>query len=149
MKTLICLQLTLVASIATAGDWKGHEAILMDHPTIVACHRIQTEHRKRNGLRPQTLNGELCRVAQEWSEFMARTGSFSHSPYNVAENIATGSRSASGTMDQWIGSRGHNANLLSGGSQVGFGVAESPAGQRYWTSCHGSGFKIHKRLEGE
>lgn len=133
---LICIPL------ASAGDWRGSEQLLMDHPTIQRMHDIQTEHRSRNGLRPQVLNAELCRAAQEWSEYMARHHYFEHSHYPVAENIAVGQESASAAMSAWIGSRGHNANLLGGGSQVGFGVAKSSDGTRYWTSCHGSGFRV-------
>ena len=134
----------LIASTAQAGNWKGSELLLMEHPTIQAMHASQSEHRKRNGLKPQNLNGELCRAAQEWSEYMAKMGYFEHSHYPVAENIAVGQSTARSCISTWISSGGHNANLLGGDRQVGFGCAKSADGTRYWTSCHGSGFKVHK-----
>ena len=140
MRSLLFVIALLLGSVAHAGNWKGHEQVLADHPTIQAMYKIDCEHRVRNGLMPQELNLELCRAAQEWSEYMAVHGYFEHSHFNVAENIAMGASTASGAMSMWIGSRGHNANLLGGAEQVGFGVAEAGDGTRYWTSCHGSGF---------
>ena len=145
MKTLNTCVLVLVASVALAGQWKGHEQLLVNHPTIKEMHRIQTRHRANYGIQSQILSAELCRSAQEWSEYMARTGDFNHSHYNVAENIALGSNTAQGTMNQWINSSGHNANLLGNARQVGFGVAQASNGTRYWTSCHGNGFKVHEK----
>jgi uncharacterized protein YkwD len=144
MKSLLMVLVLFAASVAQAGDWSGQELTLMENANIQDLYEAQTKHRNRNGLRPQTLNGELCRAAQEWSEYMAKWGHFSHSHYPVAENIAVGQKSANSAMNGWINSRGHNANLLSGYEQVGFGIAESADGTRYWTSCHGSGFKVHK-----
>ena len=138
------LPILIFIPLASAGDWRGNEQLLMSHPTIQRMHAIHTEHRSRNGLRPQILNAELCRAAQEWSEYMARHGYFEHSHYPLRENIAVGQESAKSTMNGWVHSRGHNANLLGGDQQVGFGAAESADGTRYWSSCHGSGFKVHK-----
>jgi uncharacterized protein YkwD len=132
-----------------AAQWKGSEAELMAHPAITALHAQQTSHRARNGLPPQVLNGELCRAAQEWSEYMAKTGRFDHSPYSVAENIAVGQESAAAALAGWVNSRGHNANLLSGARQVGFGVAATAGGTRYYTSLHGTGFKVHRGRPGQ
>jgi len=141
--SFLILFLLWATTTVAESKWRGHEETLTNHPTIQAMHRIHTAHRARHGLPPQKLNSELCRSAQDWSEWMARTGSFNHSPWNVAENIAMGQESASDAMNAWMNSRGHNANLLGGAGQVGFGVAESSSGHRYWTSCHGSGFKTH------
>ena len=140
MKSLLLVIVLSLGSVANAGDWKGNEQVLVDHPTIQSMYRTHCKHRERNGLKPQQLNGRLCRAAQEWSAYMAKHHYFEHSHFNVAENIAMGANTASGAMSMWIGSRGHNANLLGGAEQVGFGVAESGDGTRYWTSCHGSGF---------
>jgi hypothetical protein len=141
MKSLLFVIALLLGSVANAGDWKGNEQVLVDHPTIQSMYRIHCEHRSQNGFKAQQLNGRLCRAAQEWSEFMAANNYFEHSHFNVAENIAMGAATAGGAMNMWINSRGHNANLLGGAKQVGFGVAEASDGTRYWTSCHGSGFK--------
>ena len=144
MKVLLVVLVLFVASVAQAGDWSGQELTLMENVNIQQMYEVHTKHRSRNGLRPQILNGELCRAAQEWSEYMAEHHYFKHSHYPVAENIAVGQKSANSAMNAWIHSRGHNANLLGGHNQVGFGIAESADGTRYWTSCHGSGFKVHK-----
>jgi uncharacterized protein YkwD len=140
LQALVVLAVLAFVSPLAAGGWSGHEKLLMAHPTIQAMYKIHCEHRARNGLQPQEISGELCRAAQEWSEYMAKNQYFEHSHYPLAENIAVGKGSANSAMGGWIGSRGHNANLLGGDSQVGFGVSKSADGTRYWTSCHGSGF---------
>ena len=143
MKILLMVLMLFATSVSQAGDWSGQELTLMENSNIQQMYESHTKHRKRNGLRPQILNGELCRAAQEWSEYMARNHYFQHSHYPVAENIAVGQEAANAAISGWINSRGHNANLLSWHNQVGFGIAESEDGTRYWTSCHGSGFKVH------
>ena len=90
MKSLLMVLVLFVASVAQAGDWSGQELTLMTNDNIQQMYEAQTKHRKRNGLQPQILNGELCRAAQEWSEYMARHNYFEHSHYPVAENIAVG-----------------------------------------------------------
>jgi uncharacterized protein YkwD len=134
----------LMGTNVFAGDWKGKELQLIENKSIQEMYRLHCTHRKNNGLRPQKLNTELTRAAQEWAEYMADHGYFEHSHYPVAENIAVGANTASGAISMWINSRGHNANLLSGGQQVGFGLAKTANGTWYFCSCHGSGFKSHR-----
>ena len=61
MKRTILALMLLFAPAASAGEWKGNEQVLVDHPTIQSMYRIHCEHRDRNGLKSQQLNGELCR----------------------------------------------------------------------------------------
>ncbi|MBA3546235.1 MAG: CAP domain-containing protein [Nannocystis sp.] len=58
---------------------------------------------------------------------------------NAGENIAAGSPGAQGTMDQWLGSDGHCANIMSPGFQD-IGVGYSTGGQygHLWTQVFGA-----------
>lgn len=58
---------------------------------------------------------------------------------NAGENIAAGSPDAQGTMDQWLGSDGHCANIMSPNFQD-IGVGYSPGGQygHLWTQVFGA-----------
>ena len=54
------------------------------------------------------------------------------------ENIAAGSTTASGVMDQWMNSSGHRANILTSGyKSIGIGCVVVN-GVYYWVQCFGS-----------
>jgi uncharacterized protein YkwD len=113
--------------------------------------------RAKAGCEPMKLNGKLNAAAQGHSEDMATQNYFSHnsqdgrSPFDrmkaagysfsaAAENIAAGSTTAAGAMDQWMNSAGHKANILNCTYVelgVGFakGVNADYAG--YWTQNFG------------
>lgn len=57
------------------------------------------------------------------------------------ENIASGSSTAAGVMDQWMNSEGHRANILDGSwNSIGIGCYRANNGVTYWVQLFGSGF---------
>ncbi len=80
------------------------------------------EERAREGLSPLTMDRELLEGAMlraaETSLFFDHTrpdgtDCFTISAKAMGENIAAGSSTAEGTMNQWMNSSGHRANILS------------------------------------
>jgi uncharacterized protein YkwD len=57
----------------------------------------------------------------------------------LAENIAYGSDTASGTFRQWMTSPGHRANILDRSTDLcGFGHAVSGRGEQWWAANYGA-----------
>jgi uncharacterized protein YkwD len=105
---------------------------------------------------PLTMNPALRCAARKHSKDMNDRNFFDHtnpsgeSPWDrmaqagysysaAGENIAGGSPDAAGTMDQWMGSDGHCANIMSPDFQE-IGVGYYPGGQwgTLWTQAFGS-----------
>lgn len=98
-------------------------------------HVRHSQFRGANGLFAQRLDPGLCRLAQRLAEEMARQGNRSHSTnLSYAENICVGTDGL-GSVELWIGSSAHAANLLNGEECVGFGVCGA-----YSASLHGSAY---------
>jgi len=96
-------------------------------------------------------------AAQSHSVDMAAKNYFSHtgldgkSPFDriedagysfstAAENIAAGNATAAGTVQQWLGSAGHCANLMSPSfihTGIGYGYNEKSTYKHYWTQVFG------------
>jgi uncharacterized protein YkwD len=110
--------------------------------------RLNAERRAR-GLAPLKWDGNLARVAGDWSAQMARTGNFAHRDLGAAgglpgmskfsalgENIAwvEGYPSMGNQLHVgWMKSEGHRANMLQRGfDSVGIGVV--CAGGRAWAT---------------
>mgnify|MGYP002719359110 CR=1 FL=1 len=102
--------------------------------------------REQNGLPALKPMPELNRVAQDWSERMAREDNLYHNPSytqqypsgwthaseNVLQNMT--SADAAAMVDQWAKSPGHRANMLSPeATHIGVGVADTGNGKRYAT----------------
>jgi uncharacterized protein YkwD len=106
--------------------------------------------RAAQGLPALTKQSQLTSAARIHSQDMACNNFFSHtspttgSPFDriaaqgysfssAAENIAAGYGSASATVDAWMNSSGHRANILNSNyTQIGLGYA-------YWgSSTYGS-----------
>jgi uncharacterized protein YkwD len=105
---------------------------------------------------PLTMNPALRCAARKHSKDMNDRSFFDHtnpsgeSPWDrmgkagynysaAGENIAGGSDDAAGTMDQWMGSDGHCANIMSPDFEE-IGVGYYPGGQwgTLWTQAFGS-----------
>ncbi|MBR1443155.1 MAG: hypothetical protein IJ583_06435 [Firmicutes bacterium] len=116
---------------------------------------LVNEERAKNGLSELKWSDELAGFAREHSKDMAERNYFGHTdPQGVtfvdrineanirysycAENVAAGSTTAEGVMEQWLGSSGHRANILSSETEyIGVGLcydADSDYGY-YWTQC--------------
>lgn len=100
-------------------------------------------YRAKNGRSPLVLDSALCAVAQAKAEDMAARGYFSHtsptygspadmlksfgvSYRSMGENIAKGYDSATATVDAWMTSPGHRANILNAAfGKIGVGYSEN------------------------
>lgn len=105
---------TLTPSEATAADFL----------------RYVNYARSLNGAGPLTVDPYLMSLAASHTHWMASSGSFRHSSYGVAENIAMGQRSVWEVYNSWWNSSGHRQNLLGRGySRVGLAYVNG-----YWTA---------------
>ncbi|MDO4760294.1 MAG: CAP domain-containing protein [Corynebacterium sp.] len=91
-------------------------------------------HRMVHGKKSVNQASDLDASAQQWADHLARTGEFYHDSdgrsmcshgFWHGENIAVTFRDQpERAFGMWVGSPGHNANLLGGGyREVGHGVA--------------------------
>lgn len=115
------------------------DALLLAHNTF----------RSSRKLKELSLNAKLGAAAKKHASEMARTGVMSHKGFpgrvvaegysytNVGENIAEGYTSASTVMTGWEGSSGHRANILGWFLEVGFGMAQSTDGTKFWCAIFG------------
>ncbi|MEU3351448.1 CAP domain-containing protein [Streptomyces sp. NPDC037389] len=109
--------------------------------------------RAKAGCRPLRVSGKLSRLAQAFSDDMARRGFFDHTdpdgrtPWDRAarrgiknlggENIARGHPDAHTVMEAWMRSSGHRANILNCDYRsIGVGVHHGGNGP-YWTQDFG------------
>ncbi len=126
----------------------GEEIIML---TLINNFRAQ------NGVGPLTLSPTLTAAADFHSVDMANRNYFSHdlpgigtwsqniSNYGYtggtrAENIAAGYSDAASTVQSWINSSGHRANMLNPNlNAIGIGSAYSASSQygTYWTNTFG------------
>ncbi|MFF4218046.1 CAP domain-containing protein [Streptomyces nondiastaticus] len=114
---------------------------------------LVNQERAKAGCRPLVASAQLTRLAQSFSDDMARRGFFSHTdpdgrtPWDRAatrgirnlggENIARGHPDARAVMDAWMHSAGHRANILNGEYRtLGIGLNTSGSGP-WWTQDFG------------
>jgi uncharacterized protein YkwD len=123
----------------------------------VAFLGLINEHRAANGLPPLAMSPTLTTAARLHSQDMAANNYFDHTGLNgstfsqriaaagypggtTAENIFAGSANASGAMESWKNSPGHNANMLNPAyAAIGIGRAFDPDADFgwYWTTTFG------------
>ncbi|UOR10941.1 CAP domain-containing protein [Halobacillus amylolyticus] len=110
--------------------------------------QLTNQARKKEGLEPLEINGELVKVAQAKSRDMAKKDYFSHtsptygSPFQMlkqfgieyktaAENIAVGQQTPDEVVKGWLESPSHRKNIMKESvTEIGVGYTED--GQ-YWT----------------
>lgn len=102
------------------------------HPTLARLLELHNQTRARVGLSPLTLNQQMCAAAQQHANWMASTGSFTHSRLPYRENIAYGQTSPDQAVRSWTTSPGHYQNMCSG-RQAGFGY-QVRGGVGYWVA---------------
>lgn len=126
---------------------------------IVALTNVQ---RQQHGLRPVKLNSVLSGTAQAHTEDMAFNDFFAHTGSNgssasqrliragyhyafAAENIAGGYSTPAATVQAWMNSPGHRANILNPNMRevgVGFYFLQNDTGSNnyryYWTQDFGT-----------
>jgi uncharacterized protein YkwD len=120
--------------------------VTADNPAVLI-----SAFRHQNGEGSVVISPALARIAQEQANAMAARDTLDHSalaPFSsriggsgfshAAENIAYGHNDFPSTLNQWINSAGHRANLLLHGAKL-IGVAHARNGQRtYWAMVIGA-----------
>lgn len=88
--------------------------------------------RLRNGRRPLSWSSQLGSDSLQWSQHLARTGTFEHTTKNVRENLYTcsGCTTPTGAVEAWLKSPGHRRNLLNTkATSMGIGIAQNTKGE--------------------
>ncbi len=155
---------TVVTDTGTSGDWPAAYATL--EQGILA----ETNKRRAAGAScgtkgtfgpagPLVMQSQLQTAARKHSKDMATNNYFSHtnlagkSPFDrmkaegykggtMGENIAAGNATVAATMDQWMKSDGHCANIMNKSyTQLGVGYWYSATStyKHYWTQNFGAG----------
>ena len=97
--------------------------------------------RAANGLSQLSSDSGLTAMAQSHAADMARRESLDHNGFMEsrgpkgarAENVAYGCKDSACTIQQWIKSSGHRANMLRADiKRYGLASATSASGRRYW-----------------
>ena len=82
----------------------------------------------------QAARDALSHAGGDGSDLASRVARQGYAYGTVAENVAAGYRDAASVVDGWMGSAGHQANILNGSvTHVGVGVAYAADGTAYWT----------------
>ncbi|MEU4210673.1 CAP domain-containing protein [Streptomyces sp. NPDC026206] len=149
---------TAAATGAAAADDgpAAHMTATLADPRSSAAHLVLSlvnAERAKAGCRPLRASGKLNRLAQSFSDDMARRGFFDHTdpdgrtPWDRAakrgvqnlggENIARGHPDAHTVVDAWMRSSGHRSNILNCDyKSLGVGVRHGGNGP-YWTQDFG------------
>lgn len=138
----------LVIQLLTNIQAAGAQGVLayatnMSRTDLYAMHNQQ---RVQAGLGSLRLNSALNSAAQAKAEHMIANNYWSHvapdgtTPWyffdqagydysNAGENLAYGFLTSEETMNGWMNSAGHRANILGNYADVGFGIASGPSYQ--------------------
>jgi uncharacterized protein YkwD len=150
MKTVSTMVLAMALATAAVPVAAGPAA---GGPEAEVLALINQE-RAQKGCGPLTMNAQLSRAAARHAEAMGRKDFFSHTGANgstlrsrtraagykgrsLAENIAAGYASPAQTVEKWMASPGHRANILTCKyTETGIGLYYDPddaplPGQKY------------------
>ena len=109
----------------------GDEEKISKRPEIIQMHFLGTKKRTKNKRKPLALDEECCIMAQEWANYMAKTGKFHHGKKD--QIISRGYQSTDHAFRSWMNSSGHRYWLLSKQStKCGWGCQQSKGGTWYW-----------------
>lgn len=155
---------TVVADSGASGDWPAAYAALEQQILEETNKRRAVGADCRTGgkfgpAKPLVMHPMLQAAARKHSKDMALNGYFAHtnlaglSPFDrmkaegykgttMGENIAAGNATAAATVQQWMNSDGHCANIMSAKyTQLGVGYWYSSTSKyrHYWTQNFGAG----------
>lgn len=134
---------------------------LADKPpsfSIELARSMINKHRARHGLAPVTIDQRLVSAAKKHSIDMSRTRRVKHkgsdgsypkdrarrAGYNArlaSENVAAGYNNTADVIKGWMGSRGHNENLLRRGARhmgMAFVYLPDKGQETWWTLIMGA-----------
>lgn len=94
--------------------------------------------RARSGLPALTPTLYLMNSARAQAARQAAANRMFHQS-GIQENVAYGKTTVAATMQMWINSGGHNANMRTNNRECGVGVARSSQGTYYWCQVFASG----------
>jgi hypothetical protein len=135
----LCLVRIDFRSFATASP-QGNVLAYATNMSVSDLTTYTNSARSANGLGNLSLNGKLNSSAQSKANDMIARDYWSHNtpdgvqPWwfftqagysysNAGENLAYGFSDSSSTVDAWMNSPGHRANILGSYTEVGFGIA--------------------------
>ncbi len=126
-----------------SGDntWGSREAEIEKIELLILHNEVRSS--------PLKMELECDKAAQSHADWMAANNKMSHhsnepgrknpgdrlkkSWRQVAENIAKGQKTPADVTNAWMNSRGHRNNILNNDfKHVGFGIAKSENGTKYW-----------------
>jgi uncharacterized protein YkwD len=150
---LLVLQIVLVGRLDDASAQAKPQLGGLRAELLKLHNRPRAEAKQK----PLVLNSKLCLAAQEYAEYLAKSGELSHTAKGtmrsrveeagyeslaVGENIARGQESPDDVVASWLESKVHQDNILSEEfSDVGFGVATDKEGRTIWVTNFGGGAK--------
>lgn len=153
-EVLTAVVLGVLYSLAWAVVGRGEEPGEQDDTPSIQAQMLDKSNalRASRGLKAHQANPLLMAAAQDQARYMARTRVMSHYTnggpggraarhgFNagVLENIGYGYQSVAIVFGAWNNSGGHWANMMSGKSEAGFGLAYSADGQPYWCAVYGT-----------
>ena len=139
--------------LAMVSIAQAEKAMPNSDQTRAELLKRHNRERREEGEKPLKLNAKLTAAAQEYADYLAKNGKFSHTakgtmssrvkdagykPRAVGENIAVGQSSTSSVLKSWMHSEGHKKNILSDKySEVGFGIAKDKKGRLLWVTDFG------------
>jgi uncharacterized protein YkwD len=152
---LLVVGLAPAALAADTVDESGAAISVAEQSVLTLTNRRRTDA----GLVPLRWDGRMAELARQRAAYMAETGEFSHTQangtdvfdlivsngiswYGAGEIIAWNTAaaldySAAFAVQGWMGSPSHHAIVMSNGyNYVGFGLAISSSGQRYWAGVY-------------
>lgn len=159
VKTTLKTGMTLNFNENPSGIENIPSANVKQEIELIACVNAE---RKKKGLKPLTIDQDLCRAARYHASDLAEQGYFDHNTHNVknnkmtkalgtferiglfykgfanTENIAGGSETAEGAYQQWFHSEGHHKNMLNASATkvgIGFIKNENSPYTYYWVFC--------------
>ncbi len=152
---LASVAMVTTALLANTASASGRSRPPANHESMTkALLKLHNEQRADTGAPPLRMDDRLSAAAQDYAEFLARTGNFSHTSegtpgsrareqgyryHAIGENIAKGQTSPAMVVKSWMNSKGHRANILRKAfKDVGFGVATSKNGRLVWVTDFGS-----------
>ena len=123
---------TATPAASAANNYAAGAARSADAQYVKTIFEDSNKERIRHGRKPLAWSSQLASDSLTWSQYLARTGKFEHTPKNVRENLykCGGCTTPTGAVQGWMTSPGHRHNLLNTKStSMGIGIAKNAKGE--------------------